>query len=136
MAEGESLGIIAGNRSLPLLLARQAREMGVGRIVAVGFEGETDAALVGLVDRVVWVKVGQLGKLIAGVKEEGVRVCVMAGQIAPRNLWDVRPDLRGMGLLLRLRERNAHTIFGGIAEELGKDGIELIDGLRWLGPLM
>lgn len=132
----ETLGIIAGNRSLPLLLARQARSMGVAKIVAVGFEGETDAALEGLVDRMVWVRVGQLGRLIAAFKENGVRECVMAGQIAPRNLWDVRPDLRGVGLLLRLKERNAHTIFGGIADELRKDGIELIDGLRWLGPLM
>jgi DUF1009 family protein len=110
--------------------------MGVKRLVAVGFEGETEGALEGLVNRMVWVRVGQLGKMIAAFKENGVRECVMAGQIAPRNLWDVRPDLRGVGLLLGLKERNAHTIFGGIAEELRKDGIELIDGLRWLGPLM
>ena len=132
----ETLGIIAGNRSLPLLLARQARSMGVKRIVAVGFENETDPAMVGLVDRMHWLRVGQLGKLIAAFKEEGVKECVMAGQIAPRNLWDVRPDIRGMGLLLKLREKNAHTIFGGIADELKRDGIELIDGLRWLQPLM
>src|SRR5687767_6955081 len=136
MAEGETLGIIAGNRSLPLLLARQARSMGVKRIVAVGFENETDPAMVGLVDRMHWLRVGQLGKLIAAFKEDGVKECVMAGQIAPRNLWDVRPDMRGMGLLLKLREKNAHTIFGGIAVELKRDGIELIDGLRWLQPLM
>ena len=41
----QTLGIIAGNRSLPLLLARQARQMGVARLVAVAFEGETDPAL-------------------------------------------------------------------------------------------
>ena len=35
----ESIGIIAGNRSLPLLFARQARTAGVQRIVAVAFEG-------------------------------------------------------------------------------------------------
>ena len=132
----ETLGIIAGNRSLPLLLARQARSMGVKRIVAVGFENETDPALAGLVDRMHWLRVGQLGKLIAAFKEDGVTECVMAGQIAPRNLWDVRPDMRAMGLLLRLREKNAHTIFGGIADELKRDGIELIDGLPWLRPLM
>ncbi len=132
----ETLGIIAGNRSLPLLLARQARSMGVKRIVAVGFENETDPALAGLVDRMHWLRVGQLGKLIAAFKEDGVTECVMAGQIAPKNLWDVRPDMRAMGLLLRLREKNAHTIFGGIADELKRDGIELIDGLRWLRPLM
>jgi hypothetical protein len=60
----------------------------------------------------------------------------MAGQIAPRNLYDVRPDLRAMGLLLRLKEKNAHTIFGGIADELKKDGVELIEATPWLQPLM
>jgi len=58
------------------------------------------------------------------------------GQIAPRNLYDVRPDLRAMALLLRLKEKNAHTIFGGIASELKKDGVELIEATPWLQPLM
>ena len=61
---GQSLGLIAGNRSLPLLFARQARRMGVERIVAVAFEKETDPELARLVDEIVWVKVGQLGKMI------------------------------------------------------------------------
>ena len=46
----ESIGIIAGNRSLPLLFARQARAAGAKRIVAVAFEGETDPTLSALVD--------------------------------------------------------------------------------------
>jgi len=33
----EALGIIAGNRSLPLMLAEQARKMGVKRLVAAAF---------------------------------------------------------------------------------------------------
>jgi len=135
MAVG-SLGIIAGNRSLPLLLARQARSMGAARIVAVGFENETDRALEKLVDRMHWLKVGQLGKLIAAFKEEGIARCVMAGQIAPKNLFDLRPDVRAMMLLLKLKEKNAHTIFGAIAEELKQEGIELIDAGPWLAPLM
>ena len=121
---------------MPLLLARQARSMGVGRIVAVGFEGETDAALEKLVDRMHWLKVGQLGKLIAAFKGEGVTECVMAGQIAPKNLFDLRPDMRAMMLLLKLKEKNAHTIFGAIADELKREGIELIDAAPWLTPLM
>jgi DUF1009 family protein len=60
----------------------------------------------------------------------------MAGQIAPRNLYDVRPDLRAMALLLRVKEKNAHTIFGAIADELKKDGVELIEATPWLEPLM
>jgi UDP-2,3-diacylglucosamine hydrolase len=132
----ESIGLLAGNRSLPLLFARQARAAGVKRIVAVAFEGETDPALVPLVDEVVWVKVGQLSKLIAAFTGRGVKQCVMLGQVAPRNLYEVRPDLRAMGVLFRLKERNAHTIFGAIADELQKDGVELIEATPWLQPLM
>jgi len=132
----ETIGIIAGNRSLPAIFAGQARAQGVGRLVAVAFDHETDPALAEKVDEIVWLKVGQLSKMIAAFKERGVSRCVMLGQIAPRNLFDVRPDMRALGLLMRLKERNAHSIFGAIAEELRKDGIELIEPVRWLRPLM
>src|SRR5579864_7131726 len=132
----ESLGIIAGNRSLPLLFAKQARTMGVRQLVAAAFEGETEQALAPLVDEIVWLKVGQLLKLISVFTKRGIKQCVMVGQIAPKNLYDVRPDLRAMALLLRLKEKNAHTIFGAIADELKKDGVELIDATPWLKPLM
>ncbi|MGN6642517.1 MAG: DUF1009 domain-containing protein, partial [Verrucomicrobiota bacterium] len=132
----ESLGIIAGNRALPLLFARQARAAGVRRLVVVGFEGETDPALASLVDEIVWLRVGQLSKLISAFTDRGITQCVMVGQIAPKNLFDLRPDLRAMALLLRLKEKNAHTIFGGIANELQKDGVTLIEATPWLKPLM
>lgn len=132
----ESLGIIAGNRSLPLEFARQARAAGVKKLVAVAFENETEPELAKLVDDIVWLRVGQLSKMIAAFTDRGVKQCVMAGQIAPKNLFDLRPDLRAMSVLLRLKEKNAHTIFGAIADELKKDGVELIDASPWLAPLM
>ena len=132
----DSLGLIAGNRSLPLVFARQARKQGVRRLVAVGFENETDPALASLVDELVWVKVGQLSRMIGAFTTRGIRRCVMAGQIAPRNLYEVRPDLRAVGVLLRLKERNAHTLFGAVADELRKDGVELVAAVPWLKPLM
>jgi UDP-2,3-diacylglucosamine hydrolase len=132
----DTLGIIAGNRSLPLLFAKQARAMGIKRLVAVAFENETDPALANLVDEIVWVKVGQLSKMISAFTDRKIRHCIMAGQIAPKNLFDLRPDLRAMALLFRLKEKNAHTIFGAIADELKKDGVELIAATPWLQPLM
>ena len=132
----EQLGLIAGNRSLPIEFARQAKQMGVAKVVAVAFEGETDPELAGVVDEIVWVKVGQLSKMISAFTNRGVTRCVMAGQLAPKNLYDVRPDLRAMAVLFRLKERNAHTIFGAVADELRKDGVEVIDATPWLQPLM
>jgi len=132
----DTLGLIAGNRSLPLVFARQARALGVKRLVAVAFEGETDPALASAVDEIVWLRVGQLSKMLSAFTDRGVKQCVMVGQIAPKNLYAIRPDLRAMALLLRLKEKNAHTIFGAIADELKKAGVELIEATPWLKPLM
>jgi len=132
----DTLGIIAGNRSLPLVFALQARQCGVKRLVAVAFDGETDPALASLVDEIIWLKVGQLSKMLAAFTDRGVKYCVMAGQIAPKNLYDIRPDLRAMSMLLRLKQKNAHTVFGAIADELKKEGVELIEATPWLKSLM
>jgi UDP-2,3-diacylglucosamine hydrolase len=132
----ESIGLIAGNRSLPLEFARLARAAGVKKIVVAAAEGETDPALAQLVDDIVWLKVGQLGKLISTFTDRDVKQVVMLGQIAPKNLFDLRPDLRAIGVMMRLKEKNAHTIFGAIAGELKKDGVELIEATPWLAPLM
>jgi hypothetical protein len=108
----------------------------VKKLVAVAFEGETDPALAGLVDEIVWTKVGQLSKMISAFTSRQVTQCVMVGQIAPKNLFDLRPDLRAMTVMFKLKEKNAHTIFGAIANELQKDGVELIEATPWLRPLM
>jgi DUF1009 family protein len=132
----DSLGIIAGNRSLPLEFARQARAAGVKKLVAVAFENETDPELTKLVDEIAWLRVGQLGRAIAAFTERGIKQCVMVGQIAPKNLFELRLDMRAMAVFFKLKEKNAHTIFGAIAGELKKDGVDLMDATPWLAPLM
>jgi DUF1009 family protein len=132
----DSIGLIAGNRSLPLIFAQEARAAGIRRIVAVGFDGETLSELEPLVDELIWIKVGQLGKMIRVLAERGIEKTVMLGQLAPKHLYNVRPDIRGVKLLLSLKEKNAHTIFGAIGDELAKDGIDLIPATPWLGAHM
>jgi DUF1009 family protein len=39
-------------------------------------------------------------------------------------------------LLLKLKEKNAHTIFGALISELQREGIEVIPATPWLQPLM
>jgi hypothetical protein len=121
------LGLIAGNNAYPLILAREARAAGVKRIAAVAFTGETDPKLAELVDEIEWMRVGQLGRMIASLQSRGVREAVMAGQIHPSNLFNLRPDLKALMLLGKLRARNAETIFGAIADELAKAGVTLLE---------
>ncbi len=131
-----ALGIIAGSGAYPLLLARAARAAGVGRIVAATFEPETDPALLPLVDESEALRVGQLGRLLRFFQRAGVPRAIMAGQIAPKNLFDLRPDLRALLLLGRLRERNAASLFGAVADELAGVGVELLPATTYLEHLL
>jgi DUF1009 family protein len=104
--------------------------------VVAAFENETRPELALSVDSMAWFRVGQLSKMIAFLKREGVARAVMVGQIAPGNLFDLRPDLRTLLMLARLKQRNAETIFGAIADELAKDGISLLPATIYLDDLM
>ena len=127
-----TLAIIAGNGTYPFATVRGARAAGVGRIAVAAFTGETDPALEPLVDEVAWMRVGQLGKMIAFTQASGARHAIMAGQIHPRNLFDLRPDVKALLLLAKLRTRNAESIFGAIADELAKGGVELLPATTFL----
>jgi DUF1009 family protein len=128
----ETLGIIAGNGVYPRLLADAARRAGIKKIVAAAFAGETDDRLATKVDEVHWMRVGQLGKLISCFREAGVANAIMAGQIAPKNLFDLRPDWKTLLFLARLKRRNAESIFAAIGDELAHAGITLLPATSFL----
>jgi UDP-2,3-diacylglucosamine hydrolase len=132
----EILGLIAGNGVYPLTTARAARQHGVKKIIVTGFVNETDPALEKEVDVMHWLRVGQLGKMIKLLRQGGARHAIMAGQIAPKNLFDLRPDLRALFLLSRVKIRNAESLFGAIGDELKKDDIELLSATTFLDDFL
>jgi len=137
MEETRTIGIIAGSGVYPETFVAAARAKCPGvRLVGAGFHGETKPELADELDAIEWLRVGQLGKLIRFFRRQGAREAIMVGQIAPRNLFDLRPDLRTLMMLAKLRERNAESLFGGIAGELEKDGIELLPATTFLEELL
>lgn len=126
------LGIIAGNGVYPRFIADAARKAGVKKIVAAAFTDETDPTLERQVDVLEWMRVGQLGRLLKFFRGEDVHHAIMAGQIAPKNLFDLRPDLKALMLLGKLKERNAESIFAAIADELAKIDVELLPATTFL----
>ena len=128
----ETLGIIAGLGTYPWQLARSARAQGVRRLVAFAFRGETERVIAKYVDDVVWLRLGQLGALLDAVQERGVRHLVMAGQIKPTRLFNLRLDRRALAILKTLDKRNAHTIFGAVTRELQAIGAQLLPAYRFM----
>lgn len=133
MEDTRTIGIIAGNGVYPETFIRAARSNCPGvRLVAVAFEGETKPELAEQLDAIKWLHVGQLGKLIKFFKKQGAKEAIMIGQVAPKNLFDLRPDLRIVMLLARVKERNAESLFGGVADELAKEGITLLPATTYM----
>ncbi len=132
----DAVGLIAGNGLYPATFAQAARKAGVAKLAAAAFQDETDPVLEKLVDALEWMRVGQLGKMIRFFKGQGISRAVMVGQIAPKNLFDLRPDVRTLKMLASLKEKNAESIFGAIGKELAKEGIELIPATTFLDDLL
>jgi UDP-2,3-diacylglucosamine hydrolase len=72
--------------------------------------------------------------MLKALREWRVSEAIMAGQIAPRNLFDLRPDWRALLLLSSLKQRNAESIFSAIGRELEKIGVRLLPATSFLEP--
>lgn len=132
----ERVGLIAGSGSFPLLFADEMRRLGYS-VVAVAHEGETNPALAEKVDKILWVRVGQLGRLISHLKREGVREAVMAGAIKKTRLFsDIRPDLRSIKVLARLGSAKDDFILRAVAAELESEGIRIEGAARYVPSLL
>lgn len=134
----EKLGIIAGNGKFPLILAENAAREGV-EVVAVALSEETDPAIEKFAARVHWLSITQLGKLIKTFKNEGVTRAVMAGQVVKRRMYTsdiIKLDLTSARLWASLPDKKGDTILKAVADELSKNGIELIDSTTYMGAYL
>ena len=125
-------GLIAGNGRFPFMVVDGARRAGA-QLSVVAIREETDAEMERQVDRMTWVGIGQLGKMIRFFKAEGVEKAIMAGQVKHVRIFSgAIPDARMLKMLLKLKRRNTDSLIGGIADELASEGIELIDSTYFL----
>src|SRR5437660_8155019 len=126
------LGLIAGNGRFPFLVIEGAHRARATVAVAAIRE-ETDPEIERLADRLTWVGIGQLGKLLRFFKTEGVDKAIMAGQVKHVQIFSrAIPDVRMLKMLLRLPRRNTDALIGAVADELASEGIELIDSTYFL----
>ncbi len=126
------LGLIAGNGKFPFLVIEGARRAGA-EVAVAAIREETDPAIERVADRLAWVGVGQLGRMIRFFKREGVEKAIMAGQVKHVQIFSgAMPDVRMLRMLLSLPRRNTDALIGGVAAELAREGIELIDSTYFL----
>jgi UDP-2,3-diacylglucosamine hydrolase len=129
-------GLIAGNGDFPFLVLEGARSRGI-EMAVIAIREEASPALEKISKRLHWVSLGQLGRAIELLHQEGVKHAVMAGQVRHNKIFSsIRPDWRLAKLLFSLSAKNTDSLIGAVARVLEDEGIELVDSTKFLGPLL
>jgi DUF1009 family protein len=131
-----TIGLIAGGRQFPILVARGVKARGC-RLVVAGFTGHTNMDVAAHAD--VWreLKLGKLGKLIDYFRDNGVERVIMAGTINKPKVMDIRHlDMRAVKLLFSQKGKGDSAILGSLAGEFEREGMPVIPAHDYLPELL
>ncbi len=133
-ARDRPIAVIAGKGDYPARTIAAIRRVG-RRARLIGVKGDVSDELLasfGETERRV-IDVGQVGKLLTALREFGCAQAIMAGQVTPRRLFHgLNPDFKAAAILLKLKRKNAESIFGAIADEMEAIGVTLLDARAFL----
>ncbi len=129
-------GLIAGNGRFPFLVLEGARSQGI-EMAVIALREEASPELERVATRLHWVSLGELGKALELLHQEGVNKAVMAGQVKHNKIFSsIRPDWKLAKLLFSLGVKNTDALIGAVAKVLEAEGIELVDSTAFLKPLV
>ncbi len=128
------MGLIAAGGRLPILVAKGMAERG-HQVNCIGLTGQYEPELPDYCQTFEEVGALRLGRWGKRLRSLGVTHAVMVGRVDKAKLmhsWSNiiknRPDIRTARMWFRLsRDRRSHLILAGIADELARDGVQLID---------
>lgn len=126
------IGIIAGGGDLPSIIAREALAGGF-EVYTAGFEGFTCEEMKKISSACEFFKLGKIQAPVDFFKKNGVEEIILIGNIAHVNIFkDLKPDLRGAALLLKLKDKSPMGIFKALSQELARDGLRPADTTMFL----
>ena len=129
-------GLIAGNGRFPFLVLEGARSQGI-EMAVIALREEASPELERVATRLHWVSLGELGRALELLHQEGVNKAVMAGQVQHNKIFSsIRPDWKLAKLLFSLSVKNTDSLIGAVAKVLEAEGIELVDSTAFLKPLV
>ncbi len=134
MREQKKIGMIAGEGDFPFLVAQGIRDAG-GRVYIVAIKGHTREEIGIFADKIEWIHLGQLGRLINFFKQSGVEEVVFAGAINKPKAFDIRPDFKAARLLFRLKSRNDNALLEAVINEIQAEGLRVVSPLIFVPSL-
>ena len=120
------LAILCGSGAFPLEVAAEARRVGRDPFL-IGVIGSTDAAIEAFPH--VWLRMGQVGKLFAALKERAIGEMAMIGAITRPEFADLRLDwgaVKRAAELAQLFRRGDNGLLVGLAAIFEREGVRIV----------
>ncbi len=122
----DKLIVIAGSGAYPRMLVEGAKKAGVAQVDVLAVKGSTLRATCKAADGVHGITLGEIAEGIRWVGEQKYDGAFLAGQINPLSLFRGRFDETVKGWLAELKVKNAHSIFGKLAEKFADVGVPIL----------
>lgn len=131
------LGIVAGQGQMPSLMATEARARGM-RVAVAALEGMADMDPASYADEHREFNIGKLGGIIKYLKSAGAGSVLFAGKVLKIRLYEgkVRPDLKAVGILMKIKDRRDDSFMDTIFAAFEDDGLKLADMREFCGPML
>ncbi len=128
------IGIIAGSKFFPLIFSQSAKEKIKDiELIAFCFYGETSRLIARYVDKVFWLHVGELKKLVEIIHREEIKQMVMVGQISPKRIFERKYwDDSMVRLVDDIKDFRPHTVFSRVIRTLEIMGVEFLDSTLYM----
>ena len=121
-----SLAILCGGGAFPLEVAGEARRVGREPFL-IGIVGATDPAIEAYPH--VWVRIGEVGKLFAALKERAIAEMVIIGAMTRPEFADLRLDwgaVKRAAGIAQLFRRGDNGLLAGIAAIIEREGVRVV----------
>ncbi len=134
------VGLLCGAGALPLRAAEALKKHG-SRVVAVGIEGEADAAIERLADEVHWTGLARLGRWIRIFRDARAEAVLMVGGIEKSRMFGDKglmvPDWESVKLWYgRLKGKQDHSILGAVADRFEEAGLPVRSIVQYCPELL
>ena len=131
----EKIGLIAGSGEVPIYFARKASQMGM-KIISVGFSDKIQNGLAPFSEKSYSIGVGQAGKILATLKENGVKELLVLGKVDKSIVFKLQKfDLKALKFLKNIVTHEDKILLLGMIAELAKEGFTVLSQKFFLSDI-
>jgi DUF1009 family protein len=119
------IGLIAGSGQFPRIFCETAIKKGFS-VYTAAYVNEADPGLVHLSEKIEWLHLGQVKRLIRFFKKNHVSRAVMLGAVRKTKMFtDVKPDMKAIAIIAGMRHTHDDAIMRAFADSLENENIKI-----------